>query len=160
MPGGHNMTNFSGLYQALYLSNRRDEAAQAFTDLFALGVSNSNPGIRFLFASNMTEFANSSDMSPQYNLWLRQIAKYLTANPQCMTVVGNSSKAGTPAHNRDLSNQRADRIKSNLASYAPGIGSRLNAAGVGADDCKICSTPDSEENAFDRRVEFRVRSCQ
>jgi outer membrane protein OmpA-like peptidoglycan-associated protein len=157
---GRTMKNYAGLYEAYYRSHQLNAAAQAFSDLFALGAQNNNITVRFLFTVNSTAFFNNTDITAQYDLWLRRISLYLDATGQCMSVVGHSSHTGTAEYNLALSLRRAQRIREILVSHAPRIGQRLNAIGRGFEENIIGSGTDDDQDAIDRRVEFRQRDCQ
>jgi outer membrane protein OmpA-like peptidoglycan-associated protein len=156
---GRTMKNYAGLYEAYYRSNQKEAAMQAFSDLFALGVENDNITIRFLFAVDSTEFRKNGDIIAQYDVWLRQIARYLAANDQCMTVVGHTSHTGTEQHNLALSARRAQRIRDILTSYSRAAGLRLDSIGRGFEENIVGSGTDDDQDAVDRRVEFRKRAC-
>jgi outer membrane protein OmpA-like peptidoglycan-associated protein len=159
-PDGHTMKNYAGLYEAYYRSQQKDLAIAAFADLFALGVENNNITVRFLFNVDSTAFFSNTDVTAQYDLWLRQISRYLGSHDLCMSIVGHSSHTGTAEYNLSLSLRRAQRIKETLTSYSSSAGLRLNAIGRGFEENIIGSGTDDDQDAIDRRVEFRARSCQ
>ncbi len=94
--------------------------------------------------------------SPQ----LEQIAKTLTLHPEISSVVvtGYTDRLGKPAHNLELSQQRADNVKAFLVSHgvAP---ARIRAIGMGSAN-PVSSCPKmSRAKAIkcleaDRRVEI------
>jgi len=157
---GRTMKNYAGLYEAYYRSNQRNDAIQAFADLFSLGVENDNITIKFLFNVNTTSFFNNPDITAQYDIWLHQISRYLADHQECMTVVGHSSHTGSAQYNLDLSLRRAQRIRDTLASYSRGGGLRLDALGRGFEENIIGTGTDDDQDAIDRRVEFRKRACR
>ncbi len=158
-PEGVSMKNYAFLYQALYFSGHRDEASSVFYDLFSLSVANNQPGGNFLFLVDSTEFTTASDLRNQYELWLRQIAKFIAGNDRCMTVVGNTSHTGQEDYNMSLSKRRADRIVDTLKSYNASAGRKLDSLGRGWLDNRIGKPVDDDETLIDRRVEFRMRPC-
>ncbi len=158
-PEGVSMKNYSGLYQALYFGGHREEASSALYDLFALSVTNNHPGGRFLFLVDSTEFVNKPAQRDQYDLLLRQIARYLASHDRCIRVSGNTSHTGDFDHNMDLSKRRANRIVDLLKGYNAGVGRKLEAVGRGWLDNKIGKPVDDDETLIDRRVEFQMQGC-
>jgi outer membrane protein OmpA-like peptidoglycan-associated protein len=160
-PDGQTMKNYSGLYQAYYRSNQKDKAAEAFAKLFELGVANNSVTVKFLFAVGSTEFVSNADLVAQYDIWLKQAARYLASTGTCMTVVGHTSHTGTADYNLRLSRERAEKIQRLLASLAPPSGRvNVDTLGRGFEENIIGTGTDDEQDAIDRRVEFRVRACQ
>jgi outer membrane protein OmpA-like peptidoglycan-associated protein len=156
---GHTMKNFSGLYQAYYSLGDTAAAERAFYQLFALGVEDNNVKIKFLFAVNKTDFIGNQSARDQYGLWLHEIAQYLDSSHVCMDITGHASHTFTADYNRKLSLARAQRIEGILLQQAPNLASRLSARGVGFDENIIGSGTDDDQDAVDRRVEFRPISC-
>lgn len=157
-PDGRTMKNYSGLYQAYYRTNQRDNASRAFRDLFTLAAENSNITVKFLFRVNTTEFITNGDAAAQYDIWLHEAANYLARSGECMTVVGHTSHTGTTEFNMKLSLDRAQRIQKLLAGYAPGA--KLTALGRGFEENIRGTGTDDEQDAIDRRVEFRMGGCR
>ncbi len=158
-PEGISMKNYSGLYQALYFGGHREEASAALYDLFALSVANNHPGGLFVFQVDSTEFVNRPEQRDQYDLLLRQIAKYLASHDRCIRVSGNTSHTGELDYNMGLSKRRAEKIVALLKGYNAGVGRKLDAIGRGWLDNKIGKPVDDDETLIDRRVEFQMQNC-
>jgi outer membrane protein OmpA-like peptidoglycan-associated protein len=159
LPGERTMKNLYGKYQALYDSNRRADAGPAFYDLVTLAVSRRNVSYaRFLFNPGSTEFLQATDVQ-EYNLWLRQFARYFAAHGTCVIVVGNASNTGEEPRNVTLSANRAERIKSILVGDDASLARRLSTVGRGSAECRDCRKVDSETTDIDRRVEFQLAGC-
>ena len=77
-----------------------------------------------------------------------------------MTLVGHTSRTGTQQYNDRLSQQRAAAIKARLEAEAPELTGRLRATGVGYRENVVGTGTDDLRDALDRRVEFRVTSCE
>lgn len=117
--------------------------------------------MKFLFAVGSTEFVNNPDLVTQYDIWLRQASRYLATTGTCMTVVGHTSHTGTAEYNLRLSRERAEKIQHLLVSFAPPSGHvNVDTLGRGFEENIIGTGTDDEQDAIDRRVEFRVRACQ
>lgn len=160
LPAGHSMKNYSGLYRALYVSGRLEEAGAAFTEMFALGVASNNTSLRFLFTPGATEFYTRDPARGQYELWLRQSAKYLAATNRCLDVIGYASAPGDAAFNKKLSGDRAVRIMGMMTSFAPSLAPpRIRADGKGSSEAIYKVDVDDDQNRVDRRVEFKIRGC-
>ena len=157
-PDGKTMKNYSGLYQAYYRSNQRDAAGRAFQSMLALAVANRDITLKFLFSVGSTQFIDNADAVAQYNIWLQQTAQYLQQTGTCMTVVGHTSHTGSAEFNMALSLARAQRIASVLHQYAPSAS--LSTLGRGFEENLRGTGTDDEQDAVDRRVEFRTGSCQ
>ena len=89
-------------------------------------------------------------------MWLRQIADHSASRNACLQVTGNSSPSGSAALNDQLSLLRADYVKTQLETDAPGLRGHLIATGVGAKNNLVGTGADDLSDALDRRVDFKV----
>jgi len=155
---GQTMKAYSGLYQT-YLKMKKAEAEQVFATLFALGVSNNNISVRFLFSVNSVEFVDNLELRTQYAFWLRQIGKYFSNNKLCTKIAGHSSLSGSEKYNEDLSLKRAQQILQLLQLHFPAINKRASAVGKGFKETIVGSGTDDSRDVVDRRVEFVIVNC-
>lgn len=86
-----------------------------------------------------------------------EIAKLLEKDPSLkLTIEGHTDNVGDPAHNKVLSQQRADAVMGSL--LAAGIAKeRLSAVGLG-DTKPVAGNKDEEGRAMNRRVELVKRT--
>jgi len=156
---GQTMKAYSGLYQTYLKMKKLAEAEQVFAALFALGVSNNNISVRFLFSVNSVDFVDNLDLRTQYAFWLRQIGKYFTNNKLCTQIAGHSSLSGSEKYNEDLSLKRAQKILQLLQLHFPAINKRASALGKGFKETIVGSGTDDSRDVIDRRVEFVIMNC-
>ena len=90
----------------------RTEAAEgAFGHIVALGLSTNSLSFKFLFKPGSTDFLQDPKISGPYAMWLRVLAKEMTASQQCVTVLGHSSHTGSEQVNERLSLSRASTLQ-------------------------------------------------
>ena len=159
-PGGNQLRVFSGLYLTSWKLGREDEAEQAFGKIVAFGVAHSNLGLKILFRPRSTDFWPDPKVSGAYTIWLRQIARQLSASKMCLELVGHASRTGTEQFNDWLSLQRAASIKQRLESESPALAARMRSMGMGYRENLVGIGTDDVRDALDRRVEFKVMGCQ
>jgi len=158
-PGGEQLRVLNGIYLASLRLGRTSEAEEAFGQVVALGLSNNNLGVKFLFNPGTTNFWSDPQVSGPYGFWLRQIARQAAAAKVCMNVVGHTSLTGSQAYNDRLSLQRAVYIKRRLDTEAPELTSRTKASGMGFRENLVGTGTDDARDALDRRVEFKITGC-
>jgi outer membrane protein OmpA-like peptidoglycan-associated protein len=149
-----------GMYLSSWKLGCTAEAERAFAQVVALGLANNNLGVKFLFNPNTTDFWSDSKVSGPYGLWLRQIARQAAESKVCMEVIGHTSRTGSEQYNDRLSLSRATYIKQRLESEAADLGDRLRASGKGFRENIVGTGTDDASDALDRRVEFKIISCQ
>ena len=100
-------------------------------------------------------FATGSDVVlPDSAPILRQVAAWMTANPQArLKVTGHTDNAGSPASNLDLSKRRAASVARVLAGELGVAADRFETDGKG-DTQAMASNAQAEGRAMNRRVEF------
>ena len=89
-------------------------------------------------------------------MWIRLIAR----EGACLTIVSHTSRTGTEQFNERLSLQRAVAMQRRIEAQAPETVGKLQAVGMGYRENIVGSGTDDLRDALDRRVEFKVRSCQ
>lgn len=99
---------------------------------------------------------NKATIRPDSQAIIDEVAAMLTAHPQLIvSIEGHTDASGTPAHNKTLSQQRAEAVVAALV--ARGIdGRRLSAVGWGQDK-PIADNSSDEGKAKNRRVEIVKR---
>ena len=158
-PGGEQLRVLNGIYLASLKLGRTSEAEDAFGQVVALGLSNNNLGVKFLFNPGTTNVWSDPQVSGPYGFWLRQIARQAAAAKVCMNVVGHTSRTGSQAYNDRLSLQRAVYIKRRLDTEAPELASRTKPSGMGFRENLVGTGTDDARDALDRRVEFKITGC-
>ena len=108
----------------------------------------------------MLEFWVDPKISGQYNMWVRIIAREVASSGSCLTIVGHTSRTGSEQFNDRLSMQRALTMQRKIEAQAPESVGRLKSTGMGFRENIVGSGTDDLRDALDRRVEFKVRSCQ
>ena len=93
-------------------------------------------------------------------MWLRLIAREVAVSRVCLTIVGHTSRTGTGQYNERLSLQRAVTMQRRIEVQSPETAGRLQSVGIGFRENIVGSGTDDLRDALDRRVEFKVRSCQ
>jgi OmpA-OmpF porin, OOP family len=84
---------------------------------------------------------------------LDSLADFLAANPQyAITISGHTDSSGDEAHNRELSEQRANAVKDYLVSKGIAAG-RITAEGFGS-SVPVADNETPEGRAMNRRVEY------
>ena len=159
-PGGDQLRVFSGLYLTNWQLGRSDDAEKAFGRIVASGVANNNLGVKILFRPGTTDFWPDPKVSGPYTVWLRQIARQVSASKLCLHLVGHASRTGAEGYNDRLSLQRAALIKQRLEAESAALAPRTRSSGVGWRENLVGLGTDDVRDALDRRVEFKVMSCQ
>jgi tetratricopeptide (TPR) repeat protein len=158
-PSGEQLRTLNGLYLASWKLGRMQDAEQAFGKVVALGIANSNLGVKFLFNPGTTDFWSDPKVSGPYPIWMRQIARQATQAKVCMNVVGHTSRTGAEAYNDKLSAQRAAAIRDRLGAESKDLLARTRASGVGFHENIIGTGTDDASDSLDRRVEFKIVGC-
>lgn len=158
-PTGEQLRTLNGIYLASWKLGRAQEAEQAFGRVVALGIANSNLGVKFLFNPGTTDFWSDPKVSGPYPIWLRQIARQSAQSKVCMNVVGHTSRTGADAYNDRLSAQRAAAIRQKLGTEAAELMARTKTSGVGSRENIIGTGTDDASDSLDRRVEFKIVGC-
>lgn len=158
-PDGRQARVYNGLYLTNTQLGRTEAAEQAFGRIISLGLATNNLSIKFLFRPTSVEFLAETKASSPYPMWLKALAKEISAGKYCMSVIGHSSKTGSEGVNDRLSLSRANTIQRRLEALSPDITGRLQSVGMGFRENLIGTGSDDLRDALDRRVEFRVRAC-
>jgi hypothetical protein len=158
-PGGNQLRALSGIYQANWKLNRRDDAAGAFGGLVTFGLKANKLAVRLVFKPGSTRFPEEPAISGPYSMWLKQISDRVDKSDACLEIVGHTSPTGPAQLNERLSVLRAEVIKKYLESHEPRLAERVVATGVGARENLIGTSKDDASDALDRRVEFKVLKC-
>jgi len=159
-PEGQQMRVFNGLYLVNTQLGRTDDAEKAFAKIVALGLATNSLSVKFLYRPGSLEFLADPKISGQYTMWVRLIAREGAASGVCLTIVGHTSRTGTEQFNERLSLQRATGMQRRIEAQAPETVGKLQAVGMGYRENIVGSGTDDLRDALDRRVEFKVRSCQ
>jgi len=158
-PDGRTLKAYAGLYQSFKKLNQPREAEAAFAGLISKAVEQNRVSIKFLFEVNSVEFFRGIEMSRDYPMWLRQLAKSVRASQKCLDIQGHSSRSGTEQYNQQLSLQRARYLQTLMQPDFPDVMQRSVAVGRGFRDNIIGSGTDDIQDAVDRRVDFLIRDC-
>jgi outer membrane protein OmpA-like peptidoglycan-associated protein len=157
---GDQLRVYNGVYLSLFKLGRTDQAAGAFHDLVDYGFRKKRLAVKFLFRPGSVRFANDSEFSASYPLWLQQIASQALSSQACLQIIGHTSPAGSAALNDSLSLLRAQYIQSQLEDAKPLLKSRTVAAGVGSRENLIGTGRDDTTDILDRRVELKpINAC-
>lgn len=156
-PGGDQPRVRNGIYMAAWRLKQAGEAREAFAAMVDQGLKSSKLSAQMLFGAGSPLFARSSQS--EYDMWLRVIGERTVAARTCLEVVGHTSRTGLAAINDLLSVRRAEFVRSKMVERMPAIGERLIASGVGSKEAIVGTTPDTPQNAIDRRVEFKTIKC-
>jgi len=159
-PDGKQQRVFNGLYLTNKQLGRNEAAEQAFGSIVALGLITNSLSFKFLFKPATTDFLADPKISAPYDMWLRVLAREIASSSHCVTVLGHSSRTGSEQVNDRLSLARASTMQRRLEGSAPTLVGRLQSVGMGFRENLIGTGSDDLRDALDRRVEFRVRSCQ
>ena len=150
----------TGLYQTYWKLSRKTEAEQAFTDLVAAGIDAGSLSVKLLFKVGGTAFVDSADLSTQYRLWLKSLGQVVGSKDRCVDVTGHASKSGAMEYNDRLSLQRAESIVALIGQTSRDARTRFKPAGRGFQETIVGTGANDATDAIDRRVEFKVRSCE
>lgn len=148
---------WTGLYRNYVKRGQMASAESAFSHLLKLSVEQDRLSVRLLFQVGNTSL--NTKLSREYRMWMRQIGDYFDAKQSCLRIVGHASCTGEQRYNQYLSEQRADRIRSELSSAHPRLRNRLFVEGRGFSEALVCSGTDDEQDAVDRRVDFVLEQC-
>ncbi|MCB1955711.1 MAG: OmpA family protein [Rhodocyclaceae bacterium] len=157
--GGKSLLALSGLYQSEFRGGDFLAAERTFGELVAAAIGSGKLSIKFLFEVNGTAFAATGDLTRQYPMWQRQIAKQIAEGSACLEVQGHASRSGTEAYNDKLSARRAEYVANSLRSIRPDLKGRLSSSGKGFSENIVGSGTDDAQDAIDRRVEFKILPC-
>ncbi|MFK5969393.1 MAG: OmpA family protein [Candidatus Marithrix sp.] len=159
-PGGKIIEIYGGLYAVAFKLGNLKEAETNFGKMVDIGMQQGALPVKFLFKTDLTNFLNIPELKQQYNIWLQQISKYLRINSDtCIHIVGHTSISGSYKYNKVLSKSRANNIQKRMSKMFRGIMQRSKTIGKGSDEIIVGTKPDSNENAIDRRVEFKIVDC-
>jgi outer membrane protein OmpA-like peptidoglycan-associated protein len=156
---GRQMRVLVGIYLSNTQLGRADAASAAFGRIVALGLATNNLSVKFLFRPGSTDFFPDPKVSGPYASWLKQLATELSASKACLVIVGHTSRTGSEQFNERLSLQRAASIQKRIEVLAPDTVGRFQPVGMGFRENLIGSGTDDQQDALDRRVEFKVRAC-
>ncbi len=159
VPFGNQFRVFSGIYLANWKLGRKEAATSAFGQLVDFGLDNKRVGVKFLFRPGTTAFLADRKLTEPYPIWLSQLATRAASKSSCLEITGHSSATGPEPMNERLSLLRAEFVKTRLDQYAPGLGKRTIANGVGSRETLVGNGRDDASDALDRRVEFKVIGC-
>lgn len=99
---------------------------------------------------------NSDELLPESTLILDRVAKTLLAHPELrLEVAGHTDKAGNGPYNKNLSQRRADKVRTYL--LGKGISAEMLTARGYGEDQPITTNATVEGRAKNRRVELRRR---
>ncbi|HHB92660.1 MAG TPA: hypothetical protein ENK59_05550 [Thioploca sp.] len=159
-PGGKIIEIYGGLYAVAFKLGNLKEAETNFGKMVDIGMRQGILPVKFLFKTNLTDFLDIPELKQQYNIWLQQISKYLRINSDiCIHIIGHTSISGSYKYNKVLSKSRANNIQKRMSKIFRGIIQRSKTIGKGSDEIIVGTKPDSNENAIDRRVEFKIVDC-
>lgn len=158
-PAGDQLRVYNGIYLTSFKLHRRD-LSQKFDSLLDYGYRKNRLALKLLFNPGTASFDYREQFSRQYPIWLRQIASKQGRAASCLEVVGHTSATGSAILNDRLSELRAQHVKNLLDADAPQIRDKTTARGVGSSELMVGTGRDDESDAFDRRVEFKLKpSC-
>lgn len=150
---------WNGLYLASWRSNRRKDAAEAFSRIVTVGLDARRLPVKLFFQPGTTRYAGSAEQQAQYAAWLREIVLQADLRETCMKVTGHTSRTGPAAVNEALSLRRAQQVRQQVMQISKAVGERMTAEGVGSREAVADLGTDDARDALDRRVEFRIVDC-
>jgi outer membrane protein OmpA-like peptidoglycan-associated protein len=159
-PDGQQLRIYSGLYLTQSQLGRTADAEKTFGTIARLGLETNNLSVKFLFKPGSTDFLADPKISAAYPMWLRQIARQAAQIDSCVVVTGHTSRTGSEAVNERLSLQRAVSVKTRLVGEAAPLSKKLRESGMGFRENIVGTGADDASDALDRRVEFKVVSCE
>jgi len=159
LPSGHQLRAFNGVYLANLKLGRQAAAADAFARIVDYGLTKNRLAVKFLFKPGTTAFIPDKQVSANYPMWMKEIARRAAQTKSCLEVVGHTSRSGAEPLNQRLSQLRAEYIKKRLESEAPPLSKRITAQGVGSRENLVGTGKDDLSDALDRRVVFQVKPC-
>jgi len=149
----------NGIYLANLKLGRGAAASAAFGDIVEYGLANKRLAINFLFQPGRASFAPVKPADDNYQKWVKEIARRATQSPECLEIIGHTSRSGPESLNERLSLQRAEYIRTHLEAEAAGLAGRVIAHGAGSRENLVGTGKDDVSDALDRRVAFQVISC-
>jgi outer membrane protein OmpA-like peptidoglycan-associated protein len=118
-------------------------------------VSRQGEGILVKFDSGILFDVDRTDLKPVAKSNLHNLATSLQNNPQTdITIVGHTDNTGSADHNMDLSNRRAESVRSFIAADNVNT-SRLTTIGKGATE-PVADNTTAAGRAQNRRVEITI----
>lgn len=156
---GQTSRAYSGLYISLLRLGKQQEAEQAFERLIELNFSKNNAlALKLLFKVDSTDFTGNAFSQKQYTIWIKKIAQLIQKKQACLTVAGHSSRSGSEAYNRQLSQQRSEAVIDKMQVHLPTVKRFTKAVGKGFSENLVGSGTDDARDMLDRRVEF-LKGC-
>jgi outer membrane protein OmpA-like peptidoglycan-associated protein len=138
---------------------QRDDARDAFGKLVASGPDLERVPIKFLFQPGGASFNAVGDLLQQYQIWVGVLAKEIGKARSCVRIVGHNGRTGIANVNERLLRQRAETMQRIPGRSNQALVTRLNASCIGSREAPVRLGTDSQRDALDRRVEFRVVDC-
>jgi len=131
-------------------------AAKAQADLAKLAaVKEEERGLVITLSGSVLFASNKSALLPSAQIRLNQVAEALLATKDRKLIVeGHTDSQGSPGHNQELSQQRADAVRSYLISRGY-PGDLILAQGIG-ENRPVADNSNVEGRANNRRVEIIV----
>lgn len=155
---GQKMAVWLGLYNIYLRLEDMEKAGNSFRKAVEIGVRDNNEIFsKFLFDVNSAYFTKDKKLFQAYEIQLREISEYLKETKTCVRITGHVSRTGDPNH---LSKRRAETVQRIMAETFPEIRRYSEVVGMGYQECMKCTVPDGDENAIDRRVEFKIIPCK
>ncbi|MEZ5064326.1 MAG: OmpA family protein [bacterium] len=135
------------------LASTQKKADATATDV---GLSSGAQTLLLTFSDSVMFSSGTADLSAGAVTELGRVAQVLRAHPGATIVIeGHTDSAGNPVSNQELSQRRADSVKSALV--AAGIaGSRIETIGAGSSR-PIADNTTASGRAMNRRVEIQIR---
>ncbi|KAA2214820.1 OmpA family protein [Pseudoroseomonas oryzae] len=158
-PDGEQLKARNGIYLSNRALGRAEAAEQAFGDVVDHGLDRGLLAVKFLFRPGTTSFWPNPEISGDYPMWLRQIARRSAPRDICLGITGHASPTGSPAWNQRLSLGRAQSVRQALMAEEASLALRTDAEGAGAAAPLVGTGTDDLTDALDRRVEFAVEAC-
>jgi outer membrane protein OmpA-like peptidoglycan-associated protein len=159
-PAGDQLRVYNGLYLANLKLKQPTQATEAFDKVVDYGFRRNRLAIKFLFEPGSTRFYQNPQISGQYDVWLKQIAREAPKHGSCIEITGHTSPTGSSALNERLSFLRADYVKGRLQSDNGQLRNRLVTNGVGSNAPLVGTGKDDLSDALDRRVELKpITGC-
>lgn len=155
-----NLPALSGRYQVLIETEKKTDAKLALDRLIEAALSQGNISFKFMFQVRSTEFRDDLNITRHYSSWLKQLANKVDVSERCIQVLGHASRSGSFEFNKQLSQDRAQRVIAIMLKHSPGLKGRIKAEGRGYSENVVGSGKDDFTDAIDRRVDFNLTPCQ
>ncbi len=142
-------------YSDILFEPEIQEQKQEFNDKVEKALSSAESADKTVALNNVNFESNSAELTALSRYQLDMLAEVLNKYPEMsIEIRGHTDNTGEPESNMQLSEQRAQKVKSYLTDK--GISeSRLSAAGYG--QTQPAATNDTEEGREqNRRIEFRI----